>query len=147
MRKKLALLFAGITLLSGLSLAVPVFAASQDEVCKGIGLVVDDSGNCDQAGGLSVGKVIHTAVSILSYIVGVAAVIMIIIGGFKYVTAGGDSNRISSAKSSISYALIGLVIAAVAQVMVRFVFSAAVAPTPPPSRIPADCQDASCRQP
>jgi len=50
---------------------------------------------------------------------------MIIIGGFKYVTSGGDSTKISSAKSTIFYALIGLVVVALAQVIVRLVLTKA----------------------
>jgi hypothetical protein len=46
---------------------------------------------------------------------------MIIIGGLKYVTSNGDSNSISSAKNTIIYALIGIVVVAIAQSVVRFV--------------------------
>ena len=48
---------------------------------------------------------------------------MIIISGFKYVTAGGDSAKVGSAKNTLIYALVGLVIAALAQFIVHFVFS------------------------
>jgi hypothetical protein len=56
-------------------------------------------------------------------IVGVAAVIMIIIGGFRYITSSGDSASVNSAKNTILYAIIGLVIVALAQVIVRFVLN------------------------
>jgi hypothetical protein len=46
---------------------------------------------------------------------------MIIIGGFKYITSGGDSNNVSSAKNTILYAIIGLIIVALAQTIVRFI--------------------------
>ena len=69
--------------------------------------------------GVSTG--ISAAINILSIIVGVAAVIVIIISGLKYVTSGGDSNGISSAKNTLIYALIGLVIAGSAQLLVHFV--------------------------
>ena len=45
---------------------------------------------------------------------------MIMVGGFKYITSGGDSGKISSAKATIIYALVGLVIVAMAQFIVRF---------------------------
>lgn len=60
-------------------------------------------------------------VNIISVIVGVVAVIMIIFGGFRYITSGGDSNKVGTAKNTILYALIGLVIVALAQFIVRFV--------------------------
>jgi len=51
----------------------------------------------------------------------VVAVIMIIIGGFRYITSGGNDTSITSAKNTILYAVIGLVIVALAQVLVHFV--------------------------
>lgn len=61
------------------------------------------------------------ATQIVTIAVGAAAVIMIIIGGFRYVLSGGDSNATKSAKDMILYAVIGLVIALVAQALVLFV--------------------------
>ena len=55
--------------------------------------------------------------------VGVIAVIMIIIGGLKYIISSGDSNNINSAKNTILYAIIGLVIVAFAQEVVRYVLT------------------------
>ncbi len=48
---------------------------------------------------------------------------MIVYGGFRYVTSGGDSSKVGDAKKTILYALIGLVIVALAQVIVKFVLS------------------------
>jgi hypothetical protein len=67
--------------------------------------------------------IIQTVVNILSIIVGVVAVIMIIVGGFRYITSGGKAERITGAKNTILYALIGLIIVALAQVIVRFVLT------------------------
>ena len=64
---------------------------------------------------------IATVINVLSAIGGSVAVIMIIIGGFKYVTSGGDSNSVSSAKNTVLYGLVGLVIIAFAQIIVQFV--------------------------
>jgi Type IV secretion system pilin len=66
-------------------------------------------------------NVIKTIINILSAIVGAVSIIMIIIGGFKYITSSGDSNNVSSAKNTIIYALVGLIIVAFAQVIVQFV--------------------------
>lgn len=60
-------------------------------------------------------------INVFSVVVGVVAVIMIIIGGFKYITSGGDATKVSGAKNTILYGLIGLVVVALAQVIVRFV--------------------------
>lgn len=71
--------------------------------------------------GNSIDTTIGNVVNIISIAVGIAAVIMIIIGGFRYVTSGGSQEGVKSAKNTILYALTGLVIAALAQVIVRFV--------------------------
>lgn len=58
------------------------------------------------------------------YIVGIVAVIMLIIGGIKYVVSGGDSKKVIDAKNTILYAIIGLIIAFLAFAIVNFVISA-----------------------
>jgi hypothetical protein len=46
---------------------------------------------------------------------------MIIVGGVKYVTSGGSSEKTTSAKDTILFAVVGLIVVALAQVIVRFV--------------------------
>ena len=58
------------------------------------------------------------------YIVGIIAVVMLIIGGIKYVVSGGDSKKVTDAKNTVLYAIIGLVIAFLAFAIVNFVISA-----------------------
>jgi len=53
--------------------------------------------------------------------VGVVSTIMVMVGGFKYATASGDPSNVKSAKDTILYALIGLVIAALAGSIIQFV--------------------------
>lgn len=63
-------------------------------------------------------------VNIFSIIVGIVAVIMIIYGGFRYITSGGDSGNVGNAKNTLIYAIVGLIIVALAQLIVHFVLSA-----------------------
>ena len=58
--------------------------------------------------------------NVILYIVG----IMLIIGGIKYVLSGGDSKKVTDAKNTVLYAIIGLVIAFLAFAIVNFVISA-----------------------
>lgn len=74
--------------------------------------------------GVTVDSAIASAINIISFIIGVIAVIMIIIGGLKYITSAGDSQKVESAKNTIIYAVIGLVIVVLAQVIVRYVLTA-----------------------
>ena len=55
------------------------------------------------------------------YVVGILAVVMVIIGGVKYTTSGGDQSAVTSAKNTILYGIVGLVIAILAYAIVNFV--------------------------
>lgn len=100
-----------------------LFSGSKSEACKGARLDPAAPSDCgDTASGTLTG-IIKSIINIISVIVGVAAVIMLIINGLRFITAGGDANSISSARSGVIYALIGLVIVAMAQIIVRFVLT------------------------
>lgn len=59
--------------------------------------------------------------NLLLFILGIGAVIMIVIGGIKYATANGDASKISSAKNTILYSVVGLIVALMAWGIIRFV--------------------------
>lgn len=139
--KRLSLVIA-----SALVMAVPMMAplgasvhADPNELQKGIcdGVIAagggtDGSGdNCttEPAIGNTTGLsgIVKRVINIASWLVGAVSVIMIIFGGFRYVTSGGNDSSVGSAKKTIMFALIGLVIVALAQVIVRFVLSKTVA--------------------
>ncbi len=113
-----AMSFSSLLLAS--SSSVFALSANQEEVCKAIG-----DGSCDGTnnGGIDVNSVIANGVNIFTGIVGIVAVIMIVVAGFKYITAAGDSNKVASAKNTLVFAIIGLIIVALAQVIVRFVLN------------------------
>lgn len=67
--------------------------------------------------------VLTRVAKLMAVIVGIASVIMIIIGGFKYVTSSGDPSNVKSAKDTIIYALVGILIAVSTQSIVVFVLS------------------------
>jgi len=52
---------------------------------------------------------------------GIIAVIVIIISGFKYVASGGDSGAVASAKNTLLYAIVGLVVVILAFTITQFV--------------------------
>lgn len=67
------------------------------------------------------GGVLTSITNTLLFIVGALSVIMIIIGGLRYVVSGGNSTSITGAKNTILYALVGLVVAFVAYAAINFV--------------------------
>lgn len=65
--------------------------------------------------------VFRTVTNVLLFIIGAIAVIMLIIGGIRYVLSGGDQTQVTSAKNTILYAIIGIVVAILAFAAVDFV--------------------------
>ncbi len=111
-------------------------AALNGQVCDGIRTVIDGepvngSADADCSGGEdgtnTLSKTINSVINLFSLIVGAASVIMIIYGGFKYITSGGNDDATKSAKNTILYALVGLIIVLLAQTIVKFVFGKATA--------------------
>lgn len=108
--------------------ALPALAVAQTPDIKGnlcggaSNLQFGAAGNCaanaDETG---LNQLIAKIINIVSIIVAIVAVIMIIVGGFKYIASGGDSSKVTGAKNTILYAVIGLVIVAIAQFIVKFV--------------------------
>ena len=62
----------------------------------------------------------------LLFIVGAIAVIMIVIGGLRYVISGGDASQVQAAKNTILYALVGIIIAILAYAAVNFVINSLI---------------------
>ena len=102
-----------------MSLAVPAFA--QDLSLTG---GADQAQGTEQPGDLfGQTGIFRTITNILLFLVGAISVIMLIFGGFKYVVSGGDSNSVESAKNTILYAIVGIVVAFLAYAAVNFVLS------------------------
>lgn len=69
----------------------------------------------------STGALRNSIVTTLFTIAGIVTVIVIIVGGFKYVTSSGDSSKVKSAKDTVLGGVIGLVIALLAYAIVNFI--------------------------
>ena len=65
--------------------------------------------------------IFNTVVNILLFIVGVLSVVMLIIGGLRYVVSGGNQTAVTGAKNTILYAIVGLVVALIAYAVINFV--------------------------
>ena len=65
-------------------------------------------------GSPSVDSVLEKAVNAFLLLIGAVAIVMIVYGGFRYVTSAGEASAVSAAKNTILYAVIGLVVALLA---------------------------------
>ena len=98
--------------------AAPAYAACT----TGVQCIKDGATTAGGSGAKTdVGGLIKTIVNVLLFILGAVAVIMIVIGGLKYTLSNGDSSAVTSAKNTILYAIVGLVIAMMAYAIVNFV--------------------------
>jgi cytochrome bd-type quinol oxidase subunit 2 len=123
---KLAVLSIVTLALSGMTLLAPVTAHADIAGSLKCGaFFLTDPACADPAGttdpNTKVNGTITLIINMFSIIVGIIAVIMIVLGGLKYITSSGDANKITSAKNTILYAIVGLVVVALAQFIVRFV--------------------------
>jgi len=108
--KKISLIIASFTLL-----ALPVVAAAATPYS------IEDIGG---SVGLGTADLKATVVNIIQWVLGIlalVAVVMIIIGGFQWMTASGNEEKIEKAKKVISAAVIGLIIVLLAWAIVIFV--------------------------
>ncbi len=143
MKKRLSSLFVGLSIVAGGLLAVALPAQSvfaQVDVFKdacsspggssgGIGSSAGgtSSGGSSGAicgastGGKQLPDLIKTIINTMIFIVGSIAVVMIVIGGVKYVVSNGDASQVQNAKNTILYSVIGLVVAVSAFAIVNFV--------------------------
>lgn len=112
----LALVVVGGFLLSQAALAVGIYDACSTDPNN---IVCANSSE-------SVDPVIKTVIRYLLIISGIVSVVMVIIGGLKYSTSNGDSAKLSSAKNTILYAIIGVIISALAYGIVDYVFRSIV---------------------
>lgn len=111
------LLFTGLLSVLTLGAVTSVGAVNVFEQTCGSG---SDAEICADAGDTGT-NAIQDVISLLLFAVGIIAVIVIIIGGIKYVTSDGDSSKLKGAKETILYAVVGLVIAILAFSIVEFV--------------------------
>jgi hypothetical protein len=117
---------AGVFFMGLTSLAAPVFG--QSATCTpGEGGIASGAA-CAQATDtpsdlFSENGLFKKISNILIFLIGAVSVIMLIIGGFRYVLSGGDSNAVESAKNTILYAIIGIIVALLSYAAVSFVIS------------------------
>ena len=126
----LSLIFAGTTsnvYAAGVGNNVSTIALStsaKQGACNGLNQL-DNSTSCSTTSNATVTSITGLVINILSIVIGIVSVIVIIFAGFRFVTANGDSNAISSARNTLIYAIVGLVIAVLAQVIASNVLNSA----------------------
>lgn len=126
MKQKLVSLLLTLATLAPLVFAVPAGATdifpgcttdpalSKTDVCQSVKSSEAQSGN-------PIIGVIKTVVEILGYAIGVAAIIILVINGLRLAVNGGDVKAAEQSRSGVIYAMVGIAVAVLAQVLVLFV--------------------------
>lgn len=116
MRRILKNIICGLALSTVLVAAPVAVESASAQVQDGLNMTTTDENKS-----LSVNTLVKNVINILLWAIGIVSVIMLIIGGFRYVTSNGDSSQVTAAKNTIMYSVIGLIIAIFAYGIVNFV--------------------------
>jgi hypothetical protein len=122
-----------LTLLLGLPLAAHAANPAVGQIQCGVNAAASEPDCSSSPGsGSELNSLLKKIINIISLLVGALAVIMLIVGGFRYVTSAGNDSGVAAAKKTITYALVGIVIVAISQTVVHFVLNnvTTTAPTP-----------------
>lgn len=115
---------ATIAALSAFGIAAPASAAV---LCPDGKTEVTDLSQCNeitaQGNDRSLMGTLNTIINVIIGVIGFVAVVVIILGGVQYTTSAGASDKVATAKNTILYGIIGLVIALLAFAIVNFVLS------------------------
>lgn len=108
--------------------AAPVFASNLSVAGGANAARGNDQSEClfgteDGCGDDGSTPIFRTITNVLLFIIGAVSVIMLIIGGIRYTTSQGDQGAVQSAKNTILYAIVGIVVALLAYAAVNFVIS------------------------
>lgn len=125
-KKSLQSLLIVPALALGISFALPVLqpAPVNAQFNQGLQEGADSSKGKDQQTELfGTNGIFKTITNVLLFIIGAISVIMLIIGGIRYTVSNGDSAAVTSAKNTILYAVIGIVVAILAYALVNFVIT------------------------
>lgn len=119
-------------LMSLMILATPLFSpvavraaadtTIKDSICAGVN--ASGASGCSNVNGSSdISKVLTTVLTILQVLAGILAVFYITIAGLKFITSGGGSDGVKSARNNILYSAIGLIVVLVSRLIVVFVLN------------------------
>lgn len=111
------LMFGAVATTIGLSSLQPV-AAQDLSITTGAESARGNDQPADLVGQQGMFKKIT---DVMLFIIGAVSVIMLIIGGLRYVVSGGDQNAVTGAKNTILYAVIGIIVALLAYAVINFV--------------------------
>lgn len=120
--KKILLIIASVFVSLAMAFA-PAYASG--DICDQISPNVPNYDTlCGGGGEADLQGNVKNILNTVYFWVAIIAVIVIIIGGVKYMTSQGDASKIKSAKDTILYAIIGLIVTLLAFAITNFILRA-----------------------
>lgn len=118
--KRLQSILLSLALVLGLGVvaAAPAGAINVFDSCRGANA---NTSVCNAKNNDNANQLVRNVISTLLFVVGIVSIIMIIVGGIRYTTSNGDSSKITAAKNTVLYSVVGLVVALLAYAIVNFV--------------------------
>ena len=123
--KKILGIIIGVLVMVGVMVPGVCFADYNEKYCQKLS---SDSelyklNGCDLGNNYQnvIGGKVSGPINVILWIVGVLSVVMIIYGGFSYMTSAGDAAKVHKAKTILIYSIVGLIIAILAYAIVNFV--------------------------
>lgn len=115
----LCMLLAGASLFMSTATA---YADAKDDLCKGVTAATGQA--CSSKGDdTAVSGAVRTTLRILQVIAGIFAIFYLIYAGIKFITSTGSSDGVKSARNTIIYTSVGLVVVLIAEAIIRFVLN------------------------
>lgn len=124
-RRLVSAIVAAVSLMSMLSFSSLAYAVDiTNKACEG----VSDSAVCkDAAAGktdnplFGANGALTKVISIISLILGIIAIIILVVSGIRFALSQGDPSKVNVIRNTITYAIVGVVVAALAQALVNLV--------------------------
>jgi hypothetical protein len=124
-----------VSLICGFMLATPLFAQALDILgpsaqcgtnpdTNSSAICTDDkTESAKSANDNPIADKLRNIANLIAIVAGAAAILVILIAGLQYATSDGDTNKINSAKTTVIYALVGIVVIALAAAIIDFMVS------------------------
>ena len=103
-----------------MSLLFPIVSYASDPILAGASAAKGDGQPIDLFGTTGI---FTTVTNVMLFIVGALSVLMLIIGGLRYVVSGGNATAITNAKNTVLYAIVGLIVSLLAFAAINFVLT------------------------
>ena len=75
-------------------------------------------------GDVSLQKIVASLIDAAFLVAGIVAVIYLIIGGYQYITSAGNPEQVGTAKNTILYSIVGLIVILLSALIVKYILGA-----------------------